>query len=681
MKRGLQCTFFIFLALFIGVFQSPAWAQERLQTTPGELIVENPTLINLGFEWRIEGDANRNASVTVSYRRVGDQGWTQGMPLLRLQGERIEQKDSWNLVVPNMFAGSILDLEPGTAYEARFQLTDLDGVRRASGGATRTVTVRTRPEPQPAKDGKVYHVYPKSFQGPRQVPYFDSIMCAYNYVCGAGDTSSTGRPRVRPGDVILVHAGEYSFNYDIYGNGAGTPGVTVFEGTAHFTADGTPDRPIVIKGAGDGEVILDGNGAYNLFNVKAADYNYFEGLTFRNTEIAIWAGTQFQSGSKGLTVKNSRFENVGMGVYTNYSGSSDFYIADNVFIGRHDQHHVIGFQGAFWAKFATVDGQRFPPLNESYTAVRLYGPGHVVAYNYIAHFHDAVDIETYGNPDGSSAIDGPSYPPREYWDRRPVAIDIYNNYMTNFHDNAVEADGGLHNIRIMRNVMLNSASHPFCNQPVGGGPVYWIRNIVYHAPDGSTRLSSGAAGAIFYNNTILTETAAPPGGQAANVHWMNNLMLGENVDPEIFSVVTSTSYSSSDYNGFRPNPTAKVSFVWKAPGGDSARPTQFATLKDYAAASGQDQHSVLVDYDVFQNVPRLDAQDAKTVQTVWDGLKLDFRLKPASAAVDKGGAIPNVTDGFGGAAPDLGALEVGKPTPIYGPRGGSSKERISNWMN
>ncbi len=63
------------------------------------------------------------------------------------------------------------------------------------------------------------------------------------------------------------------------------------------------DKPIVIKAAGDGEVIFDGDGNYNLFNVKAADYTYFEGITFRNTEIAIWAGTQFLAGSKGLTVK------------------------------------------------------------------------------------------------------------------------------------------------------------------------------------------------------------------------------------------------------------------------------------------------------------------------------------------------------------------------------------------
>ena len=163
----------------------------------------------------------------------------------------------------------------------------------------------------------------------------------------------------------------------------------------------------MIKAAGDGEVILDGRGNFNLFNVKAADYNYFEGITFRNTEIAIWAGTQFIAGSKGLTVKRCRFEDVGMGVFTNYSGSSNFYIADNVFLGRNDPKHLIGWNGPFWQQFEGVEGQEFPPVMKSYTGIRLYGPGHVVAYNYVADFHDGIDTEMYGMPDGSNPIEGP----------------------------------------------------------------------------------------------------------------------------------------------------------------------------------------------------------------------------------------------------------------------------------
>ena len=108
-------------------------------------------------------------------------------------------------------------------------------------------------------------------------------------------------------------------------------------------------------------------------------------------------------------------------------------------------------------------------------------------------------------------------------------------------------------------------------------------------------------------------------------------MLGQNAAPAILSVNTFTSYTSSDYNGFRVNPGAKSAFEWTAPpagvvsdftgpGHEAARQTQrFTTLADYAAATGQDRHSVAVDYDVFVNVRRLDAQDTATVQKLTRG--------------------------------------------------------------
>ena len=35
------------------------------KTTVKEFITEPPTLVSLGFEWRIDGDDNRNATVSV----------------------------------------------------------------------------------------------------------------------------------------------------------------------------------------------------------------------------------------------------------------------------------------------------------------------------------------------------------------------------------------------------------------------------------------------------------------------------------------------------------------------------------------------------------------------------------------------------------------------------------------
>src|SRR6478736_2088942 len=160
---------------------SGVWLQHRVAiaavagsaVTAGEFIVDPPTLINLGFEWFIQGDDNRNASVEVSYRKQGAAQWQPALPLLRLQGERIKQGEQMDVISPNMFAGSILDLEPNTAYEARFVMRDPDG---ATGQTTKTVTVKTRPEPMPAAGGNVYHVYPPGFTGTKIEPSFEGLM-------------------------------------------------------------------------------------------------------------------------------------------------------------------------------------------------------------------------------------------------------------------------------------------------------------------------------------------------------------------------------------------------------------------------------------------------------------------------------------------------------------------------
>src|SRR6478609_3286529 len=149
-------------------------APTDVQVTPGEFIVEHPTLTNLGFEWHIDGDANRNAAVDVTFRKQGDTSWRKAMPLLRLQGEQTYSANTWNLIAPNAFMGSILDLTPDTSYEVRMVMSDPDGV---SGEATKTVTVKTRPEPKPAEGGKTYHVYPTKWKGAKTEPAFEGIMC------------------------------------------------------------------------------------------------------------------------------------------------------------------------------------------------------------------------------------------------------------------------------------------------------------------------------------------------------------------------------------------------------------------------------------------------------------------------------------------------------------------------
>ena len=81
---------------------APAPAQPRSANAiaPGELLIEPPTLINIGLEWFVQGDANRNAAVTLSYRKAGTSTWLAGMPLLRLMGERIYAESRVRIVQP-----------------------------------------------------------------------------------------------------------------------------------------------------------------------------------------------------------------------------------------------------------------------------------------------------------------------------------------------------------------------------------------------------------------------------------------------------------------------------------------------------------------------------------------------------------------------------------------------------
>ncbi len=627
------------------LFAAPALhAQNGVR--PGRFIVEPPTLINLGFEWDIAGDGNRNASVAVSYRKTGSTAWSDALPLLRIGGERIFRvRENLDYTVPHRFAGSILNLDPGTEYECRFVMSDPDGVQ---GQATQLVRVRTRTEPRAADGGRVLHVYPPDWKGARQEPSFTGILQAY-YGAGLGDWNAVHERKAKAGDIIEVHAGLYRANRLDYVD----PLMTPFDGTYALSLKGTAEKPIVIRAAGDGEVIFDGAGCHRLFDVMGSAHHIFEGFTFRNADIAFFAGMKYVAGATGLTIRNCRFEDVGIGITTEFAGSKDFYIADNIFLGRDDRFRVIG-----WSNPGIYGAH---PLR-SYYAVKVYGSGHVIAQNAIAYFHDAICISTYGTPETDQ-------------DLKAVAIDIYNNDMHLTGDDFIETDGGVHNIRVMRNRGVNSAHGGLSAQPVFGGPVYFIGNIIYNVPSGvAFKFSAKPAGLLVYHNTLITEHVIRD--PHSNTHFRNNLFLGRDAPGRAVAVfANATAYSSNDYNGFRPSRSAKESFVYLSPTDPSKQEYEpsrdawraFPTLEAFRAATGQEAHGIEVDYDTFENVTQPDPSDRHSVYHAGD---MDFRLKAGSKSVDAGVRLPTVNDGFAGPAPDLGALESGRPVPVYGPRPG-----------
>ena len=558
------------ILLLLLLVSSTALAEN--QTTPGDLIIDPPTLMALGFAWPIKGDDNRNARVSISYRMKGETTWSRGLDLLRLQNEETYLRGSLDYTAPNMFAGSLFDLKENTEYEVQLQIQDPDGV---SGKAAKQVIVRTRAEPTPAADGRVFHVYPPGFKGTRVEPAYSGLLEAYYMASLGGDWSRASPPRVRAGDIIKVHAGVYLTKRDHYSHeinsGYTTCCGTPWDGTYYLTQDGTPERPIAIVAAGDGEVIFDGGGNNVLFNLMGAQYHYLEGITFRNTDAAIEAGMKEIAGAKGLTVKHCRFDNIGVAVHSDWAGSSNFYIADNDMLGREDLNSVFTW-------FAIEPWSSRPDFAEraklkSFYAVSIYGQGHVLAYNRVRGFHDGIDHATYGMPE-----DYPNTPR----DRLPVAIDIYNNDVSVVHDNCFEADGTVRNVRVMRNRCFNAPLGAMSPQPVLGGPAYFIRNVVYNAWWGPVKVHGDPSGIYYLNNTYVGEFRQLT--PMSNVHLRNNLIMGQGTTPRVFSLDTFTNYSSSDYNGFRPNAGAKEAFAWNSPPIEKARDFYPARRTDPSAS-------------------------------------------------------------------------------------------------
>ena len=610
---------------------------------PGEFIIEPSTLTNLGFEWYITGDDNHNATVSVDYRTSGSKEWKESIPLLRIGDEHVGREAEYlDYVTPRMFAGSILDVNPDTEYECRFNMKDKDN----NLNEIKVVKVRTRSEPKAASGGRILNVYPAKWSGEKKEPSFTTLQGAY-YGSGTGDWSVVRERTIKPGDIIEVHAGLYEANRSDYVNPEGVP----FDGTYFLTVKATPDKPVVIRAAGDGEVIFDGAGCHVLFDVSATENHIFEGITIRNTDIAFYAGNKNITGAKNLTVRNCRMEEIGEGIITEYAGSCNFYIADNVLIGRDDRYRLLG-----WANSRSLYGAN---KMYSYIAIKVCGPGHVICHNDVAYFHDAITVSTYGTPETKQ-------------DMRSVSIDIYNNDMHLLADDFIESDGGVHNIRVMRNRGVNAAQCGLSAQPVFGGPVYFIRNVIYNAPVGIVlKFMARPAGLYILHNTFIAENGN--GTTFSNSHFFNNLFMGTGSQGRPVAVFPfATSYSTSDYNGYCPNP-GEIRYRWVAPSQGNLQDytltlqkdgKSFSTLKSFSEASGLDAHSIEVGYDIFEN---LKAPDPSKPGFIYHATDFSFRLKQNSAAVDAGIKIPGVNDDFAGKSPDLGAIEYGREEPVYGP--------------
>jgi hypothetical protein len=579
-------------------------APARDDIVPGRLIIDPPTIENLGFRWYISGDSNRNASVGVAYRQVGETSWRDALPMLRVHHEVVNQ-DYDPYRTGNLFAGSVMFLLPGTAYEVRLTMDDPDG----GAPPPKTLTASTRNEPGEWNDGTQRHVYPADHQG------------------GTADGAVRGLERAvkaaQPGDILLLHAG-------------------IYRELLRAPLKGRPGRPIVLRAAGDGEVVIEGTGHdADLLDLNGAEHVHLENLTFRHARTAIRAGKRREAGAVELVVRRCKFDDVITGIFSYSENSRNWYVADNELTGINPT----------W--YPRPGGNKY--MEPSHTGINIYGQGHVVCYNRIRKFSDALAIANFGLP-------------VEDIQRHCVAIDFYGNDLSFAQDDCLETDYGGHNIRVYRNLCYN-AHTGLSVQPNYGGPIYLIRNEVYGITALSFKLHNYCTGLEVYHNTCCS---AGDGFHSfnrwQNGHFRNNLILGGDPQPDekgnlpnvrAISTGTITPYSTLDYNGYRRNGPGRF-ILWY----DGQKQASYETLAEFNAGAGHEAHGVMVDYDGF-----VEAGPPKRGVTSQVG-QWDVRLKPTAAAVDRGCVLPNINDGHAGTAPDLGCHEFDAAAAHYGPRSG-----------
>ena len=566
-------------------------AQVRNDLGPGEFLVDPPTLHCLGLRWYVDGDDNGNATAAVSYRRAGDGEWLPALPMLRVNREVVD-RDHGKYVCGNLFAGSILRLAPATQYEVRVRLADPDG-----GSAEQSVPVTTRAIPGPPEALRTLHVYAPTFDGVRRQPSFDDLSKALG--------------QAAPGDRVLLSPG-------------------IHKGNAMLRVAGTGAAPIVISGASRDATIIagsDGDGRGAALDVTGSHHLFIENLTIRGGRFGIYTGNKNQpDGTRDLVVRNCRIDDVETGIYAYSPGSANWFIADNLIVGRNP---------AWFPR----DAQKV-----SHTGINFYGRGHIVCRNRIEKFWDCLAIANYGHP------------PRER-DMACGAIDMYGNDLSQALDDCIETDYASHNVRVWGNRLMNAHVGVSC-QPVYGGPVYILRNEMVNCTYTAFKLHNWPSGLYILHNTSVL----PGQGFRSDEIWQNavvrnNLFLGH----RRYAMETGSPHrrTTLDYNGYRKTDDPLRFIKWKDWQG---RYERYATLAELAKGTGHEAHGIMVDYDGFVSCPvPVEAQSA-------DPEVYDLALRPGAPAVDAGEYLPNINDGFTGPAPDIGCRESAATPPMYGPQ-------------
>ena len=415
--------------------------------------------------------------------------------------------------------------------------------------------------------------------------------------------------RADPGDILLLSPGYY--------------------GSFEMPVDGEPGRPIVIRADNAHPVI---GSTFDEVSLERRKHVILDGVRVYGPVRLRWA--------EDVAVRYCDIHSKHGIIATETPGAKNCYIADNTV------SYVMP-----WVPEGMGSNMPHGGAANVGEGIELTGPGNVICYNRVSGYRDCISTM------------------EDIWVYDQICIDIYNNDISVGVDDGIEADFCMNNCRIMRNRITNCAMG-LSSQPGLGGPTYFIRNVMYNLTGAPFKLERLSYGNIFLHNTVVK---AGDGFYAP--HWQgeyfrtvfrNNLTVGgpiwqkprsrrrsKRTESQVVRLPGFNSSCEFDYNGVGIHDASFKGMV-----GPKSYFTDIEGLRKLTGGG----HSIRVDLDVF-------AADVKLPYPPVPEWKVaDLRLRAGSAAVDAALPLPNVNDGFSGAAPDLGAYELGAEMPHYGPR-------------
>jgi len=411
----------------------------------------------------------------------------------------------------------------------------------------------------------------------------------------------------RPGDVLLLAPGYY--------------------GEFTMRRDGEPGRPIVIRSDRSHPLI---NSTFDSVSLEGRRHVILEGVTVNGPVSLRFAES---CAVRGCTV------NALYGIIAKpQPGCANCYIADNAVTGPMPWVAEGIGSSLVWGGGAN-EGE----------GIEITGPGNVVCFNRVLGYRDCI-----------SSMES-------LWPYDQRCFDIYNNDISVGADDGIEADFLSANCRIMRNRLTNCGMG-LSGQPTLGGPVYFIRNVIYNVVICPFKLERHSVGNYFLHNTVVKVGDGFYEHHYQNeyfrTHFINNLTLGgtgagrfgryaSSEGPAGLAVVLPgfNETCSFEYNAVGTVGTPFAGIIGRQ---------RFGSLAELDRLTGG--HNRQVGIEVFAG--RVDFPDPAFPERE----PADLRPAQGSAVVDAAKRLSDVNDDFTGAGPDIGAHEYGRPPEHYGPR-------------